>query len=610
MIRGRGHRMPRLTALLVALGILGATLVSAAPVHAATAASCVALPGVAKADALSSDTAPDGTPVQETAMLGERTVPVLFIHGWTGKSTHSPSRDGAFSGNIDLTANGVADVNVGRSAIGQIQHLGGASAYTFDYHEFSARWVDDDMIAPRLAAALTCLAEAHAQEVIVVAHSMGGLATRAALKLVADTGTAPDAVVSDVITFGTPNTGSWVAGVVANVIEIARVLPGPSQGLVSVRALLTVCGLATTRSLPDSGLCAVFPPAGSFDSEAGRALRMGSPQIQALASWPGGVAVHALAGDIGVEVVRANWFRLERSAEPVRVGDFIVTGDSAVAGTTPAGAVSCEYTMDVGAATADNILQAFRLLSANEARDNVYTNLGGSACFHGNLMRSIELTNAMLGIVADRLDAVAEGSFFVGATEFVRLDPWSTSEAQQPLDGTIGMGGCYHAASYRADFLLCPAGMMCFLSDDRSEALCGGSLGSLTRSRTVELDLRPRDPGGVGVAEIMPIEFETASGLLCRPRWTGTGFTGPDGFGAWATTCFPPGDRGGSIGGVTWSVFGDDGEEFGGYFVGPGSTGHLRSPLTTQQELDEHMDPEWSDYEGPYDLADIVAVYY
>ena len=69
-----------------------------------------------------------------------------------------------------------------RSLIGQLQSLPGAAVFTFDYHDFSANWVDHEKLGPALAAAIDCLHEKSGQEkVIVVGHSMGGLIARHAL---------------------------------------------------------------------------------------------------------------------------------------------------------------------------------------------------------------------------------------------------------------------------------------------------------------------------------------------------------------------------------------------------------------------------------------------
>src|SRR5690625_5868424 len=85
---------------------------------------------------------------------------------------------------------------------------------------------------------------------------MGGLATREALDLVAADGSAGPVqeYVSDVVTYGTPNTGSWLASLIEDVdgvladAEQAASEEYPSP-LAPLRSLLLLCGTLTTESL-------------------------------------------------------------------------------------------------------------------------------------------------------------------------------------------------------------------------------------------------------------------------------------------------------------------------------------------------------------------------
>jgi pimeloyl-ACP methyl ester carboxylesterase len=176
---------------LLLLGLLAALVVS--PVSATSPAPTAGLLAAAKPPTCmgvdlaaaplpaNPDRNPDGTPVTITANRSGGRTPVVVVHGWTGRATHNVDRTGAFSHLIDLTANRLGTVNVSRSVIGQIQRLGGTAVYTFDYHGISTRWVTDDGIGPRLGRAIDCLYEATGQRVIIVAHSMGGLAARQAI---------------------------------------------------------------------------------------------------------------------------------------------------------------------------------------------------------------------------------------------------------------------------------------------------------------------------------------------------------------------------------------------------------------------------------------------
>ncbi len=333
-----------------------------------------------------------------------------MVHGWTGRSHHDSARKGAFSARVDLAANKVGEADAARSLIGIVQDAGGASVYTFDYHAASARWVTDAAIAPKLAEAITCLSATHGHPAVIMAHSMGGNATRHALSVIEQSGSALADNVSDVVTFGTPNAGSWLASVVDvshRTTAYAALFPGASaEAITAMRSLIVLCGTLTTGSLDESGVCSTLPDQiSSAQSAAGHALQLGSAEIRSLARWPEGVAVHGLAGSIDLEITRLTWFRGNIPVGSVNTGDFVVGAGSATDNPGESRTVDCAYTLDVRGANEDNILEALKLKAANETRDNAYTSLTSWACFHGNLMRSIELTNEALGVIADVVDA-------------------------------------------------------------------------------------------------------------------------------------------------------------------------------------------------------------
>jgi hypothetical protein len=123
--------------------------------------------------------------------------PVVLVHGWTG----GPMTD---------TANGLA------------ARLGDrVSTFTFDYGRRSLHWASDNQIAGCLSRYVDSVSKDHKGvggdgKVVVVAHSMGGLALRYALQGKGDT-------VPNIITLGTPNLGSpWGATWMADQIHTAK----------------------------------------------------------------------------------------------------------------------------------------------------------------------------------------------------------------------------------------------------------------------------------------------------------------------------------------------------------------------------------------------------
>ncbi len=195
----------------------------------------------------------------------------------------------------------------------------GSAVYTFDYGSSSLNWVTDPDIGPALADGIRCLAQASGHQVIVVAHSMGGLAAQQAQ------GSLFAGELSAVITIGTPNQGSELAGAA----PAATLAAGISSPLLAPYAALfpiiaKVCGEFGVRHPEDAACWAVS----SFDTPAGRAMTPGSPELAALPAWRPGIAVHRIATELN----------LTGQLGPLKgahdVGDVLVSSTSATAGGT------------------------------------------------------------------------------------------------------------------------------------------------------------------------------------------------------------------------------------------------------------------------------------
>ena len=394
-----------LAALLVAVG---AVVLPAAPAVAAPSvpASC----GVAQLAPVLQDDEVDATPSTEN-------VPIVVVHGWLGTSTHDEARTGAFSHLVDLVAGADADppgaesdqpgVVAERSVIGTLQDIGGSLVYTFDYRDLSARWVTDPGISDALASSLACLVDATGNRAIVVAHSMGGLAARQALSQEVD-GVSVESMVSDVITFGTPNTGSDLAARLGEMIEsTGSVSPAVVAGLepqsrLGVSALLASCGEAASEDAARAGECTGMPMIDALSSQAGIAMRTGSSELSRLPPWPAAVHVVALAGDIRVTLVSV----LGARTRDLDLGDVIVGARSAEAGVDEYMVSTCRYTLmslpDVPSVLAElnplaRVGDAMRLAS-------VVTRIAASPCHHAWLMRNAALAERA---GAEAADAVA-----------------------------------------------------------------------------------------------------------------------------------------------------------------------------------------------------------
>lgn len=184
-------------------------------------------------------------------------VPVVLIHGWTG----TPSVWGSD--------------NDPASMFYAVDMIPGTWTTAFDYTGHNQDWVDSPYIGHRLVTYLNCLAAVSAKnhgpgKVVVIAHSMGGLATRWA----AANG-AKDAI-GEVITLGTPNTANGLGGLG----EALRQLSCDSK------SLLAVATLGQPGTSPD---CTADPATAAMANYSG--------QIDALPELPGDIPLHAIAGN-------------------------------------------------------------------------------------------------------------------------------------------------------------------------------------------------------------------------------------------------------------------------------------------------------------------------
>jgi pimeloyl-ACP methyl ester carboxylesterase len=225
--------------------------------------------------------------------------PVLLVHGFSGVPR-------------DFT-NSHAGVP---SLASQLEQIPGVATATFDYSKHALDWVTDRHIGPALAAAIVCLAERSGHHVVVVGHSMGGLAARYAQgQTVA--GTPVVSVMDRVITIGTPSTGSQLLSLTdgATGVVLNKLLDGARD----------VCGKPVPTH-PSRDICDLL---GAQSTPAVQGLTPGSAQLAALPPWNPRLIVHSIAGDLSLFV---SVFGLEQS---VSVGDILVSLDSATADASP-----------------------------------------------------------------------------------------------------------------------------------------------------------------------------------------------------------------------------------------------------------------------------------
>jgi pimeloyl-ACP methyl ester carboxylesterase len=270
--------MRRLVSLLVALAL----------------AALIPIP----AEAQPSTEYPCGDRVWPVGLGGNRplagSLPVLFVHG-----INSNSGSWNTGKRVDLV-NAVTD----RKPV---------TGWTFDYGQWSTNWVTNPHIGPALAEAITCLSRGSGHQVVVVAHSMGGLATQFAVgQRTPDTHQPVSDLVAQLITVGTPYRGSKTLSKTKQGMEATVVLDLISK----------VCA-AWTAGGEDKCKASLSLP----NTEVGTALQYDSDDIKALPPWPKDLPVLPIATDIEYFL----GLRMFGAGKTYHLGDLIVTIDSQTA---------------------------------------------------------------------------------------------------------------------------------------------------------------------------------------------------------------------------------------------------------------------------------------
>lgn len=230
--------------------------------------------------------------------IGDR-IPVLLVHGWTGDPQIWTEPSGSLQQRLDRDP-----------------HL---YPLVFDYSDANLEWVTD----PRIGSALAdCISDLSAKSedaggvgrVVVVTHSMGGLAVREAGSKVRD-GHSVGEDIGLVINLGTPHLGSWLAG-----HHLGR-LGAPRRLLLKLLAALCVPGAVQARSA--EAACRLIQ---NRRSPAAIAMEIGSPELRVLPEPPPALPVLNIAGDIEL---RTSIFGRGLTIGPV--GDGVVFEGSAKA---------------------------------------------------------------------------------------------------------------------------------------------------------------------------------------------------------------------------------------------------------------------------------------
>lgn len=191
-------------------------------------------------------------------------------------------------------------------------------AQAFDYQAAHYAWVTNPAIGPKLAVTIDCLARASregggAGKVIVIAHSMGGLAARYAANQVIDGRRVADEL-GLVVTLGTPHQGSLWGNAGTSVATSF------CEGTVGNLTFNPLLGILMSKDECLGNL-------------AMKGLSHNSKELQALPPFPSSVPVRAIAGDTRIYVQ----LLFTEFAKTGTTSDLVVGVNSATAEATNTG---------------------------------------------------------------------------------------------------------------------------------------------------------------------------------------------------------------------------------------------------------------------------------
>ncbi|GAA3381269.1 hypothetical protein GCM10020367_71890 [Streptomyces sannanensis] len=304
-------------ARILALCVTLLTLLGLGTVLPATAA---AAPGPCSAGGKAVEVEPRGPVANST--------PVLFVHGIASGADTWNEPEGVYLADKAQKAGETYRPGKGSFPV-RVAKLPRVTAWTYDYSAAQPEWVTDNRIGPGLANAINCLARTTGHKVVVVGHSMGGLATQyAASRSDGRPNSKTWQNIAEVITIGTPTVGSKLITVLQTATDLLSISRHPA--LMTLEAVLSFCaGYDLTH---EDDICSVLT---ALKSPQGRALRYGSDEIRKLPPWPKELPVLAIAGSIRFFLPEGP-FEVDSPPE-AELGDLAVTLDSATAYTNRTG---------------------------------------------------------------------------------------------------------------------------------------------------------------------------------------------------------------------------------------------------------------------------------
>ncbi|MDO4612901.1 MAG: hypothetical protein Q4B10_02410 [Actinomycetaceae bacterium] len=410
-------RIGRSIAAVASLALAGSIGVAFIPNALAEDATTEAFPAnvctdfVTPTHVIEGDRTADGKDITPQPAADGSATPVILVHGWTAHGKHINHNPHQGSSQYSLYVDRVADGSKGytlpkeqvsSSFIGMLQQIPGAAVYMFDYEAVNTHWVTDPQIGKKLANGIECLTKHYGKKAVVVGHSMGGLAARAAMAERDSQGKDVSARVAHLVTFGTPNEGTALFQLAYDLVDASLWVPGVNIATGLTKVILKKCSEMADKT---GQFCfGMGGPPDAMYTEGARAMLPDSAALQALPKVPDSVPYTALAGDIQLGGYSMFGFNSKRLID---MGDFAVPLDSAIAGADEHQVSTCEYGIAAIASGKHRI--GIKDWVQGHRTTHILTPLDlsremATPCYHNNLMSEVNLVTKAIATIKSVVD--------------------------------------------------------------------------------------------------------------------------------------------------------------------------------------------------------------
>lgn len=340
--------------------------------------------------------------------------PVLLVHGFTEQPT---GPNGVWTSGTPTMEEAIRDNVPGVTVVTPFSYWSAGQA---------TDWVTDPRIGAALASDIICLADASLAhggpgKVIIVAHSMGGLAVRCAVNP-ACVGKGHQAANADqiglVVTLGTPNLGSALGNLAQWIRPKAHVKPpGAVETAESFLCQqLPGCPQLTAKFAVPSTAPAPGSVQAKAASPAARAMQIGSPELDpkktgGLAPLPSKIELDAIAGKITLTTTLFSIGPIPITANVGDLGDIVVSVQSAQDPQGHPGPGAWQPTLDCGSVPIDALTgwAAEKVVLGQPLVDCYHLNETTDPAWQADVVAAIRPVASALHLLTCTPDALTKG---------------------------------------------------------------------------------------------------------------------------------------------------------------------------------------------------------